>query len=265
MCKTTTKGSSPSGANNLLNVFVPCLPGTGSKRVAIRIFDRRSVLNDAFHSESAARQNMEAFFNNLSATAGLPAAIAQDLQTFSFAVTFVRRDSNQAEKDSFGMMDFPVYLESTAGSSAFSPEDAAALLRAHKIPERTEVFTPIDNEGTDANAAVNTYQIVEQFIPNPNVFGAGVPGTYRIAASQSQCRKIGIIKGNQVIAGVANFETRQNRLVAVLKHELGHMFGMAHVAGTLMEENYENAIAHPTFSIGQVIILYNTVTTLSVS
>jgi hypothetical protein len=264
MCKTK-KESSPAVVNNLLNVFVPCLAGTRSKRVAIRVFDRKSVLNDAFHSESAAKQNMEAFFSNLSATPGLPAAIAQDLQTFSFEVTFVRRDSHKDERESFGMMDFPVYLESTAGSSAFSAEEGAALLRAHRIPERTEVFTPIDNEGTDANADVNPYRAVEEFIPKDEVFGAGVPGTYRIAASQSQCRKIGIIKGNRVIAGVASFETRQNRLVAVLKHELGHMFGMAHVVGTLMEENYENAIGHPTFSIGQVIILYNTVTTLSVS
>lgn len=163
------------------------------------------------------------------------------------------------------MMDFPVYLESTAGSSAFSTEEGAALLRAHKIPEATEVFTPTDDEGTAAHDDVNPYVTVEEFIPKDEVFGAGVPGTYRIPGTQSQCRKIGIVKGNRVIAGVASFETRQESLVAVLKHELGHMFGMAHVAGTLMEEKHEEAIKHSTFSIGQVIILHNTVTTLSVS
>src|SRR5258708_31752202 len=74
-----------------------CRSGTGSKKVSIKVFDRKNVLRDAVHSVSAAKQDLETFFNSLSATPGLAAAIGQDLQTFTFEVKFVTRDSMKAE------------------------------------------------------------------------------------------------------------------------------------------------------------------------
>src|ERR1700730_7555873 len=107
-----------------------CRSGNGSKQLSIKVLDRKNVLSDAVHTVSAAKLDLETFFNSLSATPGLAAAIGQDLQTFTFAVTFVTRDSTKAERDAFGMMDFPVYLESTLGSTAFTTDDSKELLLA---------------------------------------------------------------------------------------------------------------------------------------
>jgi len=239
-----------------------CRSGTGSKKVSIKVFDRKNVLSDAVHTVSAAKQDLETFFNSLSATPGLSAPIGQDLQRFTFEVTFVTRDSTKAERDAFGMMDFPVYLESTLGSTAFTPDDSKELLLAHKIPETTEVFAPTDDEGTVGHEPLQTYTEVENFIPKHDVFGVGVPGTYLLNA-QTTCRKIGIVKVNDLIAGINSFDIRQNRFLMVVKHEVGHMLGMAHVKDTLMDKKFDVVITHPAYTIGQVLIVDSTLNTLA--
>ena len=250
-------------ADRLRKMQPACRAGTGSKRVSIKVFDRKNVLSEAAHTVSAAKQDLETFFTNLSATPSLPAPIVQDLQTFSFEVTFFTRDSTKAERESFGMMDFPVYLETTVGSTAFTTDEGEALLLAHKIPETTEVFRPTDDEGTVAREPLQSYTAIENFIPKHVAFGAGVPGTYLIENSQTRCRKIGIVKVNDLIEGINSAETRQQRFVLVLKHELGHMLGIAHDPNTLMDENYDVAITHPNYSIGQVLIVDNTLNILA--
>ena len=250
-------------AERLRRMQPACRGGTGGKRVFIKVFDRKNVLSDAAHSISEAKQDLEAFFNNLSATPSLPAPVAQDLQTFSFDVTFVTRDSNKDEREGLGMMDFPVYIETTIGSTAFTTDEGEALLLAHKIPEITEVFRPTDDEGTVAREPLQSYSAIDKFIPKHDAFGAGVPGTYLMENSQTRRRKIGIIKVNDLIEGINSVEIRQKRFLLVLKHELGHMFGMAHDPNTLMDERYDVAINHPNYSIGQVLILDSTLNILA--
>jgi hypothetical protein len=240
-----------------------CRAGTGSKRVSIKVFDRKNVLSDAAHSVSAVKQDLKAFFTHLSATASLPAPVAQDLQTFSFEVTFETRDSTKDEREGFGMMDFPVYLETTIGSTAFTTDDGEALLLAHKIPETTEVFRPTDDEGTVAREPLDPYSAIENFIPKHSAFGAGIPGTYLMENSQTRCRKIGIIKVNDLIEGINSVEIRQRRFLLVLKHELGHMFGIAHDQNTLMDVSYDEAINHPNYTIGQILIVDSTLRILT--
>jgi len=250
-------------AVRLRRMQTACRAGTGGHTVSIKVFDRKNVLSNAAHTVGAVKQELENFFNGLSATPSLPPPQAQTLQTFTFVVTFITRDSTKAELDGFGMMDFPVYLETTEGSSAFTTDAGEALLMAHKIPPTTEVFIPIDDEGTVANEEFEPYAAVEKFIPNPQAFGAGIPGPYLVPQSQSKCRKLGIIKVNHLIAGINSAVTRQERFVVVLKHELGHMFGMAHVQQTLMDENYDEVVKHPAYTIGQVMIVSNTLSTLA--
>jgi len=250
-------------AKRLLKVQTACRAGTGGHTVFIKVFDRKNVLSDAAHSVGDVKQELETFFNGLGATPGLPAFHAQNLQAFTFAVTFTTRDSTKAERDGFGMMDFPVYLETTEGSRAFTTDDGEALLMAHKIPASTKVFSPIGDEETVVPADLDPYAEVEKFIPKATAFGAGVPGTYLTPHSQTNCRKVGIIKVNHLIAGINSVVTRQERFVVVLKHELGHMFGMAHVQQTLMDENYDEVVKHPAYTIGQLLIVSNTLSTLA--
>lgn len=250
-------------AERLRRMQAACRAGTGGHTVFIKVFDRKNVLGDAAHSVGAVQLELETFFNGLSATPSLPPFQAQNLQTFTFVVTFITRDSTRAERDGFGMMDFPVYLETTEGSRAFTTDEGEALLMAHKIPSTTAVFIPTDEEGTVRHEPLEPYAAVEKFIPKSIAFGLGIPGTYGVPHSQTNCRKLGIIKVNHLIAGVNSVVTRQERFVVVLKHELGHMFGMAHVPLTIMDENYDEVVKHPSYTIGQLLIVSGTLSTLA--
>src|SRR5215467_1894064 len=129
-------------ADKLRKIATPCLPTKGNKNVSIRIFDKKSLIGDVTNSVEAVRQTLENFLNQLHGTNGLPAAVAQNLQTFSFQVTFTARDSTADERRAFGMMDFPVYLETTEETTLtrpFTEGDGKDLLLAHAIPEETDV------------------------------------------------------------------------------------------------------------------------------
>lgn len=261
--KTTNKifGSN----DNLRKVFVPCTAGTGSKKVSIKLFDRKGLIGDATSSVAQVKQRLETFFNGLDATLNLPASVAQNLQAFSFAVTVIRRDSSESERLAFGMMDFPVYLESSEGARPLSQDGGENLLTDHKIPARTRVKKTLSDGGVQFTW-VDTKAEVKSFIKDEDekIPGLGIPGTYFVPDIQSGCRKLGIIKMNLVIRNIV-FELREDKFILVLKHEIGHMFGMDHEDDTLMDRKYKDVALHPDYTLDQIGVISEALTILSQS
>lgn len=242
-----------------------CKTGTGGKKVSIKIFDKKALAGNVTSSLGQVKQNLETFFNNLHATANLPAAVAQHLQTFSFEVEFFTRNSTASERLAFGMMDFPVYLDSSAGIAPLTQKDGEDFITNHKLPELTKVVIklPVGNEFQ--RTEVKTYLEIESFIKDEdqNVPGVGIPGPYFKPDSQAKCRKIGIIKMNLIENAVPAL--REAKFIGVLKHELGHMFGMDHEPGTLMERKIGDSLQHPNYTVNQVRVLNESLTVLSQS
>jgi len=50
------------------------------------------------------------------------------------------------------------------------------------------------------------------------------------------------------------FGVRRQKLVSVLKHELGHMFGNDHVPNTIMDEHYDVNEHQPRYTNDQLVI-----------
>jgi len=61
------------------------------------------------------------------------------------------------------------------------------------------------------------------------------------------------MRGNMIVN--LQFADRRPKLVSVLKHELGHMFGMAHQPNTLMDESYNVSFRSPSYAPDQVWIM----------
>ena len=250
----------------LRTIPTPCLSARGSKKVSIRIFDKKSLIGDVTSSVAAVRQALETFFNGLHQTAGLPAAVVQNLQSFSFEVAFTPRDSSKDERRAFGMMDFPVYLETTEDKTLtrpFTEGDGKELLLAHGIPDATQVKRIVsDTESRLIN--VHSHDEVKSFIKDDDQkdLGIAVPGTYFSPNTQTQCRKVAIIKINLIKKNLVP-DLRQPKFISVMKHELGHMFGMDHESGTPMDPNNREAAKHADFTVNQIRVLNEVLTIIS--
>ena len=120
MCKSTTQGSSSPVSEDLQFVFPACMPGTGSKKVSIKLFDKKRLVGDVAASGESVKNTLQAFLDALKTTAGLPVSAKQILETFSFEVQYFADAPSNAERLAFGMMDFPVYLETTEAPNAIS-------------------------------------------------------------------------------------------------------------------------------------------------
>jgi hypothetical protein len=262
-------GSRQNLNKTLVAIPTPCLAAKGNKKVSIKVFGDGNLFGAVFSTggeETNLKQQLETFLDDLDKRANLDPVAVQILQAFSFEVTFIKRDSSAAERDGFGMMDFPVYLRTTAsgtGSDEFTKEEGRKLLLAHRIPKKTVVMELSDDEGSAGFADFIPVDEVEAFIPNQQAFGIGVPGAYADVPNQTKCRKIGILKVNDLIRGVAGFAERQTRFLFVLKHELGHMFGLAHLDSTLMDRDYAEVVKHPDYTKGQIILISNALSALS--
>jgi hypothetical protein len=248
-------------ADTLLPIPTPCLPNGGNRKVAIKIFDKKHLLPGVISSPAVVKQTLEPFYNSLHATAGLPPAVAQNLQNFSFEVTYIPRDSTADERKAFGMLDFPFYLETTDGSNAFTKSDGKHLLEAHGIQKLAKVRTVVsEHEIQDVN--VRPYPDLEGLIDDDTVLGSGYPGTYFNQNDQTRCRKVGVIKINLILKNPV-VTTRQPKFFGVLKHELGHMFGMDHEPGTLMDKQYKNVAEHQEYTVNQITVISQVLTILT--
>ena len=256
------------GSNDgLRRVFVPCTAGTGSKKVSIKLFDAKRLVGDVAPSGESVKNDLQSFLDNLKATAGLSATVKQTLETFSFEVEYFAREPSSAERDRFGMMDFPVYLENTAPPNAISTDQVEALLDAHRIPKKTFVKSVIEVNQIQTGPVDSYGQVREMFVEGESSdLGVGIPGTYFAPDDlHTRCRKIGIIVVNLIKTFTEDATTK--RLFGVLKHELGHMFGIGHQAGTLMDEKLKVVIRaeNNSYTADQIGILVQALNIISPS
>lgn len=202
------------------------------------------------------RTDLETFLNGLATTNGLEAAVAAQLSAITFRVTYQTTSPGQAEIDQSNVNDFPIYFLTRTGVFQASTDDVLDLLGRHRIPDRTFVFR---REGTltgprpfpvDARGIIN-----EDWSDKPSILGFGIPGTYFIPNSQARCRKIGIIKMQGFMSEHVPFALRRARIVGILKHELGHMFGLTHEDGTIMAKRYDLNSNHNEYTINQLWVV----------
>lgn len=261
-------GSKQKVNQTLVQISTACPLAQGNKKVSIKIFGDGNLFGLVFSTaaeETSFRQGLETFLDDLDKSPNLEPVAVQLLQAFSFEVTFVKRESTDAERAAFGMMDFPVYLRTTAaGPGEFTRSEGKKLLEAHKIPKKTVVMRLSDGEDlAPLQVELNPYNEVDAFIPDQTLFGAGIPGPYSDVRSQLKCRKLGIIKVNDLVQGVASFADRQTRFLFVLKHELGHMFGLDHLENTLMARKLKDIANHPNYTNGQIFTISGSLNDLS--
>jgi len=248
--------------DRLRKIPTACVSAGGSKKVSIKVFDKKHLVGDATNSIEAVRQKLETFFNHLHEES-LPPGVAQNLQSFSFEVLFIPRDSTAVERRAFGMMDFPIYLDTTEGAGALTEGPVQDLLEDHGIPELTKVkLIKSDTETQFRN--VNSGDEIKSFMKDEDQkdLGIGIPGTYFIPGSQAQCRKLAIIKMNLIKRNPV-FDSREPKFISGVKHELGHMFGMDHEDGTLMDPNNREAANHPIYTANQIRVLNEVLTIIS--
>lgn len=214
---------------------------------------------------SGTMQILESFYNHLHETAGLATADAQNLQTFNFKVKYLGRDSNAVEKQAFGMLDFPVYLITTSDPSPLTPDEGRTILEAHKIPEHI-ILKKFDINDSEIFAHVFPYKEsgngLENFLSDDAALGIGMAGSYFFPNSQSLCRKIGFVKVDKMIVNIP-FGNRQNKFIAVMKHELGHMLGLLHRNDTIMHPDYDIVLTHPTYTAAQCKIISDALSALT--
>lgn len=249
-------------AERLRKIYTPCPPAAASKKILIRVFDNKSLIGDVTNSVEAMWQILETFLNGLHQTVGLPAAVAQSLQTFTFEVAFLPRNSTADERRTFGMMDFPVYLETTEATRTFTEGDGKDLLLTHQIPEETEIRKILPDAAVQTRR-VHSYDEVKDFIKDDDQkdLGVAIPGTY-FRNRQTQCRKLAIIKINLITKNLV-LDLRQPKFISVMKHELGHMFGMDHELGTLMDPQNREAMNHPDYTVNQLTVLNQVLTIIN--
>jgi len=234
-------------------IFPPCLHGDGSKNINIRIFDQHGLMKEMAPPNDV-KSELQHFFDGLAKQSGIEAEAATRLSPFTFQVTYDNRRPTRNEIDHFGMNDFPVYLLTTTGSESSSDDDILSLLDKHKIPDTIFVWTRVGTSQTHRETT-STDVIKKDWTGKSNVLGFGFPGPYFLQRSQNFCRKLGIIKlRGEMVLDVTPLAL-QPKLVSVLKHELGHMFGNDHVAKTIMDEQYDTVAGHQEYTNDQLVIM----------
>jgi peptidoglycan/xylan/chitin deacetylase (PgdA/CDA1 family) len=200
------------------------------------------------------RSELQHFFDGLASQSGIEAEAVTRLSPFTFQVTYNNRSPTRNEIDHFGMNDFPVYLLTTTGSESRSTDDILSLLDKHKIPETIFVWRRLGPSQTQRQT--NSVDAIKaDWTAKPNILGFGFPGPYFLQTSQNFCRKLGIIKMRGEMVLNVQPSDLQPKLVSVLKHELGHMFGNDHVSNTIMDEQYNTAVANKRYTNDQLVII----------
>lgn len=200
------------------------------------------------------RSELQHFFDGLASQSGIEAEAVTRLSSFTFQVTYDNRSPTRNEIDHFGMNDFPVYLLTTTGSESRSTDDILSLLDKHKIPETIFVWRRLGPSQTQRQT--NSVDVIKaDWTAKPNILGFGLPGPYFLQTSQNFCRKLGIIKMRGEMVLNVQPSDLQPKLVSVLKHELGHMFGNDHVSNTIMDEQYNTVVGHKEYTNDQLVII----------
>ena len=229
----------PSVAERLARIQRPCRAGGGNRNIRVRIFDEHQFMNDMATPQDVVN-DLQTFLNGLDTTPGIDPATATGLAAYNFTVTYETITPSQAQIDNFDVNDFPIYFLTTIGVFRSSTDSVVDLLVANRIPEITFVGRRQGALTQPVLGRVNTYTIIkDDWEDRSSVLGFGIPGVYFVPNSQTRCRKIGVIKmqGDMILNLL--FSQRRAKIVSVLRHELGHMFGLTHENNTLMDPNYD--------------------------
>ena len=241
-------------SSTLLNVPTPCLHADGTKNINIRIFDKHEFVNDMATSDEVVG-DLESFLRGLASQKDLEPDVATRLLPMTFNVSYEKARPSQAEIDQMPVNDFPIYLLTASGLFNSTSADIVSLMHSHHLPNKTIVYKR-QRPAVPVPFDINSYQDIEDDWANkPDVLGFGFPGLYFIPHGQSACRKLGIIKmQGSMIENLPAGDKRRKKLVSVLKHELGHMFGMKHEDQTLMDPKYDINVQFPSYTNDQLWI-----------
>jgi hypothetical protein len=245
-----------SGKPPLKQVFPPCLHGDGSKNVNIRIFDKFEFVNDMAEPDVVV-SNLQSFLRGLASQEKLEPDVAARLSSITFNVAYEKNRPSQAEIDRLGVNDFPIYLLTATAPFDSTPDDIVSLLNSHKLPKQTFVFKRRQPDSVPPEPfPIASYKDIEDDWANkPTVLGFGFPGPYFIPRTQNMCRKLGIIKmKGGMIENLPSPDRRRKKIVSVLKHELGHMFGLKHEDQTLMDPKYDVNVGFDSYTNDQLWI-----------
>jgi len=245
-----------TGNKQMRRVYPPCLHGDGSKTVNIRIFDKFEFVNDMATAGEVV-SDLESFLRGLAAQKDLKPDVAALLSPITFHVSYEKKRPSQAEIDRLRVNDFPIYFLTATTPFDSTPADIVSLIESHKLPEHTFVFKRRMPDSVPPEPfPIDSYKEIEDDWANkPTVLGFGFPGPYLIPRTQNMCRKLGIIKmKGGMIENLPAGDKRQKKLVSVLKHELGHMFGMKHEDQTLMDPKYDINVQFPSYTNDQLWI-----------
>lgn len=246
--------SDDSVATRLRRIFTPCLRGDGTRNINVRIFDPHELVNEMATSQEVVSE-LENFLHSMATQTGLEATIVAQLSPISFHVSYVKTTPSQAEINQLGVADFPVYLLTASGLFRSSADDVVSLLVSHRIPELTFVGKRLDPDKL-VLSQIRAYQTLEDdWAQKPDVLGFGIPGTYFLPHSQTRCRKVGIIKMQGSMIENLPFGQRKKKILSVLEHELGHMFGLVHESNTLMDGDYKINANFSSYSNNQLWVV----------
>ena len=250
MCTTTRSHSSPHKPRD---IPPNCPVENDGKNVRIIVFDPKGLIDSNTDLKHDALEEVGTFYNGLQHTPGLNPALKQSLSEFTFHVEYRHSNPNQSEKGCFGKMKFPFYIFNYDALPDSSANEMTALLHDHYIPEKTEVWK-ITGPDTRETAPVHPYEDFEKDWEKDSVLGFGIPGKYT-DLKQPTFRKIGIIKIDAIQKSSGVIGPKQ-RFAGVLKHELGHMFALAHLDNTIMNEKYVEGFNQ--FTIPQIDVINET-------
>jgi hypothetical protein len=195
------------------------------------------------------------FLNGMATQSGLDPNVATQLSAITFDVNYAKTSPTQSEIDHLAAGDFPIYLLTATGQTVSSSEDVVSLMVSHRIPERTLVGRRQDAD-VMAFSDIQPYKSIEDdWTEQRQVLGFGIPGTYFLPNSQTRCRKLGVIKMQGFMTENLQFSLRKKKILSVLEHELGHMFGLAHENNTLMDPNYDNNARFDHYTNDQMAVV----------
>ena len=249
--------SQPSIVDQMLAMQQPCRAGGGvvNRNIRIRIFDKNKLMSEMATPQDVAA-DLEAFLKGLPNTPGIEPAIAAGLTLYTFSVTYEESTPNQAQIDNFDHNDFPIYLRTVIPPFDSPTDDILKLLLAHRIPASSFFGRRPDPTVFETVPTELSYKSIEDsWTDKRTVLGFGIPGTYLDNRTHMRCRKIGIIKMRDFMTeNIAPLNLRA-RIVAVIRHELGHMFGLPHEANTMMDERYDVNATFTHFTNNQLAVV----------
>jgi hypothetical protein len=255
MCDSITRFFC-GGNTELQTVYTPCRRGDGTKTVNIKIFDKHEFVNDMADPDEV-RGDLQNFLRGLATQKDVQPDVAALLAPITFNVTYNKTTPSQAEIDGLGVGDFPIYLLTATAPFDSPPDDIVSLLKSHRLPRQTFVFIRRrpDTVPPEPFPIQSFKEIEDDWANKKDVLGFGFPGPYFIPRTQNMCRKLGIIKmKGGMIENLPFGDKRKKKIVSVIKHELGHMFGMKHEDLTLMDPKYDINVGFDSYTNDQLWI-----------